>query len=71
MKEAFMWQTFYDFYRLVELDGIMGCAVIAWIIHGLSGGRWPWVKRVVYSTAVAGSYILLSIFIALVWSCWY
>ena len=61
MKEAFMWQTFYDFYRLVELDGIMGCAVIAWIIHGLSGGRWPWVKRVVYSTVVAGSYILLYI----------
>lgn len=57
-----MWQTFYDFYRFVELDGISVCAVMAWIMHGLCGGRWPWVNRGVYCAAAAGSYMLLYTF---------
>ncbi len=53
-----MWQLFYDFYRLVELDGILVYAAMAYIIHHLCGGRRPWVTPAAFTLLSTGAYLL-------------
>lgn len=53
-----MWQPFYDFYRLVELDGILVYVLIAYIIYRLCGRKKPWVTPGLYTLISTGSYLL-------------